>query len=266
MTAQAYIDGLPIFTEGAFGWKPAYCGIMLGVLGLTAPLVNFSVGGLASRGLPDRIITVRPRAAAARRAGAAAAPPPPALPAQPAPSVPAMYAAALVRTRARSGRAARRRHAGACGVAWRRGRAGTHQRRVAAQVGSIVATCLGALALTRGPFPRANFFVAGVAVYMGTIVLEAVSMSLCSKARPAPAPPLPHARLQSSGACARAPAHVAPTPSLAGAACRACRGRRPCRRPLVLQGARGGGLCGATRGRRRAGRRGARRAQSSGPA
>ncbi len=61
---------MPIFTEGAFGWKPAYCGIMLGVLGLTAPLVNFSVGGLASRGLPDRIITVRPRAAAARRAGA----------------------------------------------------------------------------------------------------------------------------------------------------------------------------------------------------
>lgn len=58
--AQAYIDGLPIFTEGAYGWAPAYCGILLGALGLSAPLVNFSVGGLASRGLPDRVITARP--------------------------------------------------------------------------------------------------------------------------------------------------------------------------------------------------------------
>ena len=57
--AQAYIDGLPIFTEGAYGWAPAYCGILLGALGLSAPLVNFSVGGLASRGLPDRVITAR---------------------------------------------------------------------------------------------------------------------------------------------------------------------------------------------------------------
>ena len=52
------------------------------------------------------------------------------------------------------------------------------------QVGSILATGLGAAALMQGPFPRANFFIAGVAVYMGTIVLEAVSMSLCSKVCP----------------------------------------------------------------------------------
>lgn len=57
--------------------------------------------------------------------------------------------------------------------------------QVGAQVGSIMATGLGAAALMKGPFPRVNFFVAGVFVYMGTIVLEAVSMSLCSKARPA---------------------------------------------------------------------------------
>ena len=57
--------------------------------------------------------------------------------------------------------------------------------QVGAQVGSIMATGLGAAALMKGPYPRVNFFVAGVFVYMGTIVLEAVSMSLCSKARPA---------------------------------------------------------------------------------
>ena len=51
-------------------------------------------------------------------------------------------------------------------------------------MGSILVTGLGAAALMKGPFPRANFFVAGVFVYMGTIVLEAVSMSLCSKVRP----------------------------------------------------------------------------------
>lgn len=51
-------------------------------------------------------------------------------------------------------------------------------------MGSILATGLGAAALMKGPFPRANFFIAGVAIYMGTIVLEAVSMSLCSKVCP----------------------------------------------------------------------------------
>ena len=55
---------------------------------------------------------------------------------------------------------------------------------VCLQVGSILVTGLGAAALMKGPFPRATFFIAGVAVYMGTIVLEAVSMSLCSKVRP----------------------------------------------------------------------------------
>ena len=49
------------------------------------------------------------------------------------------------------------------------------------QVGSIVVTGAGAVALTYGTFPQWNFFVGGVAVYMGTIVLEAVSMSLTSK-------------------------------------------------------------------------------------
>ncbi len=62
--------------------------------------------------------------------------------------------------------------------------------QVGAQVGSIMATGLGAAALMKGPYPRVNFFVAGVFVYMGTIVLEAVSMSLCSKARPALACPV----------------------------------------------------------------------------
>ena len=49
------------------------------------------------------------------------------------------------------------------------------------QVGSIVVTGAGAVALTYGTFPQWNFFAGGVAVYMGTIVLEAVSMSLTSK-------------------------------------------------------------------------------------
>ena len=33
----------------------------------------------------------------------------------------------------------------------------------------------------KGPFPMSNFFIAGTLVYMGTIVLEGVSMSLTSK-------------------------------------------------------------------------------------
>jgi hypothetical protein len=51
------------------------------------------------------------------------------------------------------------------------------------QFASIVVTGVGAFALMKGPYPLANFFIAGTAVYMGTIVLEAVSMSLCSKVR-----------------------------------------------------------------------------------
>jgi hypothetical protein len=49
------------------------------------------------------------------------------------------------------------------------------------QAASIVTTGVGALALMKGPFPKWAFFTAGVLVYMGTIVLEAVSMSLTSK-------------------------------------------------------------------------------------
>lgn len=56
--AQAYIDGLPIFTQMAYGWSNSDVGVMLGVLGLAAPLVNFTVGRLSAR-LPDRHITVR---------------------------------------------------------------------------------------------------------------------------------------------------------------------------------------------------------------
>lgn len=56
--AQAYIDGLPIFTEMAYGWSNSDVGVMLGVLGLAAPLVNFTVGRLSAK-LPDRHITVR---------------------------------------------------------------------------------------------------------------------------------------------------------------------------------------------------------------
>ena len=54
---QAYIDGLPIFTQAAFGWSNSEVGIMLGILGLTAPIVNTFVGSLASF-FPDRYITV----------------------------------------------------------------------------------------------------------------------------------------------------------------------------------------------------------------
>ena len=56
--AQAYIDGLPIFTLGVYGWTQSECGILLGILGLTAPIVNQSVGGLSGR-LSDRLITAR---------------------------------------------------------------------------------------------------------------------------------------------------------------------------------------------------------------
>ena len=35
--------------------------------------------------------------------------------------------------------------------------------------------------MTHGAYPYWSFFVGGVAVYMGTIVLEGVSMSLTSK-------------------------------------------------------------------------------------
>ncbi len=52
------------------------------------------------------------------------------------------------------------------------------------QVASIVVAGGGAFALMKGPFPMWNFFIAGVLIYMGTIVLEGVSMSLTSKVSP----------------------------------------------------------------------------------
>ena len=58
MPKQAYIDGLPIFTQVGYGWSNGEVGIMLGVLGLVAPLVNFTVGHISAN-VPDRHITVR---------------------------------------------------------------------------------------------------------------------------------------------------------------------------------------------------------------
>lgn len=55
---QAYIDGLPIFTLSVYGWSSGQCGIMIGVLGLVAPVINTGVGAFSTR-LPDRHITVR---------------------------------------------------------------------------------------------------------------------------------------------------------------------------------------------------------------
>ena len=59
MCMQSYIDGLPVFTESRFlyDWTDGECGIMLGILGLSAPFVNQGVASLASRA-SDRIITV----------------------------------------------------------------------------------------------------------------------------------------------------------------------------------------------------------------
>ena len=54
---QAYIDGLPIFTLGVYGWSSGQCGIMIGILGLVAPIINTGVGAFSAR-LPDRHITV----------------------------------------------------------------------------------------------------------------------------------------------------------------------------------------------------------------
>jgi hypothetical protein len=49
------------------------------------------------------------------------------------------------------------------------------------QVASILVAGGGSFALMKGPFPMPLFFIAGTLIYMGTIVLEGVSMSLCSK-------------------------------------------------------------------------------------
>ena len=54
---------------------------------------------------------------------------------------------------------------------------------IGAQAASIVVAGAGSFALMKGTYPQVNFFIAGPLVYMGTIVLEGVSMSLTSKAR-----------------------------------------------------------------------------------
>lgn len=58
-TLQAYIDGLPVFTESqyAYGWSDGTCGIMLGVLGLSAPVINQLVAKGSTK-ISDRAITV----------------------------------------------------------------------------------------------------------------------------------------------------------------------------------------------------------------
>ena len=61
LTMQAYIDGLPIFTLSVYGWSSGQCGILIGILGLVAPVINTAVGAFSAR-LPDRHITVGPQA------------------------------------------------------------------------------------------------------------------------------------------------------------------------------------------------------------
>ena len=64
----------------------------------------------------------------------------------------------------------------------------------AGQVLAILVTAGGAALMTHGAFPYWSFFVGGVAVYMGTIVLEGVSMSLTSKVRPQQPPEMSQAQ------------------------------------------------------------------------
>ncbi len=123
---------------------------MLGVLGLVAPLVNFSVGRVSAN-VPDRHITVR------------------ALPLLALCTSPAL-------TRMRGCRSTETlRH---LEKDLKETKARMH---ACAQFASIVVAGAGSFALMKGTFPAPSFFVAGTLVYMGTIVLEAVSMSLTSK-------------------------------------------------------------------------------------
>ncbi len=62
---QAYVDGLPAFTETLYGWQPGAVGILLTIWGFSTLPVNWAVGALSSR--------VRP-------------PPPPPSPAPPLPN------------------------------------------------------------------------------------------------------------------------------------------------------------------------------------
>ena len=46
---------------------------------------------------------------------------------------------------------------------------------------SIILTGAGAILLMRGAYPQWSFFTGGAALFIGTIVLEGISMSLTSK-------------------------------------------------------------------------------------
>ena len=50
---------------------------------------------------------------------------------------------------------------------------------------SIILTGVGATLLMRGAYPQWSFFTGGAALFIGTIVLEGISMSLTSKVIPA---------------------------------------------------------------------------------
>ena len=46
---------------------------------------------------------------------------------------------------------------------------------------SIILTSVGSILLMRGAYPQWSFFTGGAALFIGTIVLEGISMSLTSK-------------------------------------------------------------------------------------
>ena len=46
---QAYVDGLPAFTETLYGWQPGAVGILLTIWGFSTLPVNWLVGLLSSR-------------------------------------------------------------------------------------------------------------------------------------------------------------------------------------------------------------------------
>ena len=51
------------------------------------------------------------------------------------------------------------------------------------QSGSIIVTGVGSVLMMKGAYPEWSFFTGGTLIYMGTIVLEAVSLSLTTKVR-----------------------------------------------------------------------------------
>ncbi|KAK9832195.1 hypothetical protein WJX74_002578 [Apatococcus lobatus] len=52
---QAYVDGLPAFTETLYGWQPGAVGILLTIWGFSTLPVNWVVGKLSSK-VPDRVL------------------------------------------------------------------------------------------------------------------------------------------------------------------------------------------------------------------